>query len=83
MVSLQNVGAFFSALLVFPISERIGRKKTLQGACTIFCLGVTIQVCPTHSLVAFYIGRFIAGLGLGAATATAPIFNAEVYCLIR
>ncbi|CZT21299.1 related to quinate transport protein [Ramularia collo-cygni] len=77
MVSLQNVGAFLAALGIFPISERFGRKKTIQVACIVFILGVILQVIPSHSLVCFYIGRFVAGLGLGGATAVAPSYNAE------
>ncbi|CAK3830331.1 general substrate transporter [Lecanosticta acicola] len=77
MVSLQNVGAFLAALGVFPISERYGRKKTVQVAMAIFCTGVILQVVPSHSLVCFYIGRVVAGLGLGSATAVVPAYNAE------
>lgn len=77
MVSLQNVGAFLAALFIFPISERLGRKLTIQIACAVFCVGVILQVVPSHSLVCFYIGRFVAGLGLGSATAVAPCYNAE------
>ncbi|KAJ5555872.1 hypothetical protein N7461_004342 [Penicillium sp. DV-2018c] len=45
---------------------------------TVFCLGVILQVAPSHSLVCFYIGRFVAGLGLGAGTAVVPAYNAEM-----
>jgi MFS family permease len=78
MVSLQNAGAFIAALGVFPISERYGRKKTVIGACAVFCLGVLLQVIPSHSLVCFYIGRIISGLGLGASTSVVPSYNAEM-----
>jgi MFS family permease len=78
MVAIQNVGAFLSALFVFTISERFGRRKTLMAASTIFCVGVILQVVPSHSLACFYIGRFTAGLGLGSATAVAPGYNAEM-----
>lgn len=78
MVSLQNVGAFLAAISIFTISERYGRRKTLMIACTIFCTGVILQVVPSHSLACFYVGRFVAGLGLGSATATAPAYNAEM-----
>ncbi|KAJ5233116.1 hypothetical protein N7468_006072 [Penicillium chermesinum] len=78
MVSLQNVGAFFAALGIFPISERYGRKKTLQSALTLFCIGVVLQVVPSHSLVCFYIGRVVSGLGLGGATAVVPTYSAEM-----
>lgn len=78
MVSLQNVGAFLAAISIFFISEKLGRKKTITIACAIFCVGVILQVCPTHSLVAFYIGRFVAGIGLGSMTAVAPSYNVEM-----
>jgi MFS family permease len=77
MVSLQNVGAFIAALGIFPISERYGRKKTIQVACTVFVTGVILQTIPSHSLPCFYVGRFVAGLGLGGATAVVPSYNAE------
>ena len=78
MVSLQNVGAFLSAISIWYVSERLGRKKTITIACGVFITGVILQVCPTGSLVAFYIGRFVAGLGLGSMTAVAPGYNAEM-----
>lgn len=78
MVSLQNVGAFLAALFIFSISEKYGRKKTIVVSMTVFCIGVILQVVPSHSLVCFYIGRVVSGLGLGAATAVAPAYNAEM-----
>jgi MFS family permease len=45
---------------------------------SIFCVGVILQVVPSHSLVCFYIGRFVSGLGLGAGTAVVPSYNAEM-----
>lgn len=77
MVSLQNVGAFLAAVAIFPLSERYGRKSTIQSACLVFIAGVILQVVPSHSLVCFYMGRFVSGLGLGAATAVVPSYNAE------
>ena len=77
MVSLQNVGAFLSALCIFPVSERFGRRRTIQAACAVFCCGVLIQIVPSNALACFYVGRVVSGLGLGAATAIAPCYNAE------
>lgn len=78
MVSLQNAGAFLAAITCFPLSDRFGRKTTVQGAMTVFCAGVLLQVVPSGSLACFYIGRVIAGLGLGCGTAVVPAYNAEV-----
>lgn len=78
MVSLQNAGAFLAALGIFPVSDRLGRKKTVQISMVFFCIGVILQVVPSHSLACFYIGRVVSGLGLGAATAVVPGYNAEM-----
>ncbi|KAF2768739.1 general substrate transporter [Teratosphaeria nubilosa] len=78
MVSLQNVGAFLAALCIIPVSERWGRKKTVQVAMSVFCVGVVLQVVESGSLVCFYVGRVVSGLGLGAGTAVVPSFNAEM-----
>jgi MFS family permease len=63
---------------IFPLSERFGRKYTIQLAMLIFCIGVVLEVVPSHSLACFYIGRVISGLGLGSATAVVPAYSAEM-----
>ena len=78
MVSLQNAGAFIAAVCISFISERFGRKRTIMAACAVFCLGVILQVIPSHSLPCFYVGRVISGLGLGSATAVVPSYSAEM-----
>jgi MFS family permease len=78
MVSIQNIGAFLAALSISLVSARFGRKRTIMASCAVFILGVILQVIPSHALPCFYIGRFISGLGLGAATAVAPSYNAEM-----
>lgn len=78
MVSLQNVGAFIAALGISLISARFGRKRTIMASSALFVVGVILQVIPSHALPCFYIGRFVSGLGLGAATAVAPSYNAEM-----
>lgn len=78
MVSVQNAAAFLAAISIFPISDRLGRKPVIQSACAVFACGVILQVVPSHSLVCFYIGRIVSGLGLGAATAISPCYNAEM-----
>ena len=77
MVSLQNAAAFLSAVSCFPLSERFGRKRSIMAAMVLFWIGVILQVVPSHSLVCFYFGRIVAGLGLGCATTVVPTYNAE------
>ena len=77
-VSLQQAGAFVACFAVWPITHKIGRRKTLMISSFIFCIGAMIQTINTHSLAAFYVARIIAGIGLGSATVVVPMFSSEM-----
>lgn len=77
-VGLQQAGAFAACFVVWPITEKLGRKKTLMIASFIFCIGAIIETINTHSMAAFYVGRIVAGLGLGAASVVVPMFSSEM-----
>lgn len=78
MVSLQQLGAFVGCFLIWPITRRYGRRIPLSASAFVFVIGAMIQTINTHSLPAFYVGRVIAGLGLGAATVIVPMYSAEM-----
>ena len=65
-------------MVVYPITNKYGRKYTIIGSTVIFCIGVIIQVCPTKSLVAWYIGRIVAGIGMGGQSVVVPMYSAEM-----
>lgn len=44
----------------------------------VFCVGAIIETINTHSMAAFYVGRVVAGLGLGAATVVVPMYSSEM-----
>ncbi|KAI0198146.1 putative MFS quinate transporter [Astrocystis sublimbata] len=77
-VGLQQLGAFVACFLAWPLTDRLGRKKSLMLSAAVFSIGAIIQTINTHSLIAFYIARVVAGLGLGAATVVVPMFNSEM-----
>ena len=47
-------------------SDRFGRRGSILIWSAIFTIGVVIQTATTFSIVQLTIGRFIAGLGVGA-----------------
>ena len=77
-VGLQQAGAFVACLLIWPITNKLGRKKSLAISAFIFCVGALIETINTHSMAAFYVGRVVAGLGLGAATVVVPMYSSEM-----
>ncbi|KAH8923831.1 general substrate transporter [Atractiella rhizophila] len=76
-VSILQGGAFFGCLFISPVSARIGRRIPLVLASLIFIVGSALQTINSHSIDLFYVGRVIAGLGVGAATVILPIYTAE------
>ncbi|KAF1981895.1 MFS sugar transporter-like protein [Aulographum hederae CBS 113979] len=77
-VGLQQAGAFAACLVAWPISDKLGRRKALMISSFVFCVGALIETSNTHSLAAFYVGRVIAGLGLGAASTVTPVYISEM-----
>lgn len=77
-VGLQQLGAFVACFAVWPLTHRYGRKYTIVGCSFVFIIGAMIQTINTHSLPAFYVGRVIAGLGLGGASTIVPMMSSEM-----
>lgn len=53
-------------------SDRFGRRGSILIWAAIFTIGVAVQTGTTFSIVQITIGRFIAGLGVGALSGMAP-----------
>ncbi|TVY81797.1 Quinate permease [Lachnellula suecica] len=77
-VGLQQAGAFLACFIVWPLADKLGRKKTLMLASAVFIIGAIIETVNTHSMAAFYVGRVVAGVGLGAASVVVPMFSSEM-----
>ena len=77
-VGLQQEGAFVACLLVWPIADKLGCRKTLLISSMVFIIGAIIETINTHSMGAFYVGRVVAGLGLGSATVVVPMFSSDM-----
>jgi MFS family permease len=77
-VGLEQLGSFIAAALVYPITNRYGRKRCIIGSTALFVIGVVIQVINTRSLAAWYVGRIVAGLGMGGQSVVIPMYSAEM-----
>ncbi|KAJ4312567.1 hypothetical protein N0V94_007383 [Neodidymelliopsis sp. IMI 364377] len=78
IVSTFQAGCFFGALFAFPLAEKLGRKKTMIIASSVFLLGGTLMTAARGSLNMIYGGRAVAGLGIGASSMTVPVYIAEI-----
>jgi hypothetical protein len=77
-VSILQASAFFGCFFTMPIASKLGRLSGLILSALVFTVGTILQVMNAHTLGAFYAGRVIAGVGIGAATTLIPMFSAEM-----
>lgn len=77
IVSLLGAGTFFGALAQAPLSDRIGRQKSMIIWAVIFVVGAIIQTATETSVAQLCVGRFIAGLSVGALSGLCPLYLGE------
>ncbi|CAG7994705.1 unnamed protein product [Penicillium nalgiovense] len=78
IVSLVNLGAGVGALLSFVFNDRIGRKNSLRVYQLTYIIGSLISCFSSGNIGALYVGRIIAGLGIGALSVACPMAISEI-----
>lgn len=76
VTSVYDLGCFAGALLTLIVGEWLGRKRMLIVFTIIMTSGIMLQT-GAHSMNHLLWGRFIAGIGNGGNTATAPVWHVE------
>ncbi|KAK5166915.1 uncharacterized protein LTR77_007644 [Saxophila tyrrhenica] len=61
---------------VYGVGEKLGRKKMLIISTIVMTIGIILQTAA-HSMNDMVLGRFVAGIGNGGNTATAPVWHVE------
>jgi len=77
IVSTLQGGCFVGALVAYYIADRFGRRPSLVAAAATAAVGITIQAASSGHIAALFVGRFIAGLGVGAASMLTPLYVSE------
>jgi sugar porter (SP) family MFS transporter len=67
----------FGALIAAPIADWTGRKMSIIWWCGIFSVGIIVQIAATDEWYQVMMGRFVAGLGVGALSLLVPMYQAE------
>jgi AAHS family 4-hydroxybenzoate transporter-like MFS transporter len=70
------VGTVLGALLIAPLSDRLGRKSVLAACVLIFGL-CSLGTVTSTSVESLMVWRLVGGLGLGGATPIATALGAE------
>ncbi|KAF7163919.1 hypothetical protein CNMCM6106_000691 [Aspergillus hiratsukae] len=78
IVALLSIGTLMGALVAAPIADRIGRKWSISAWAMMICVGITVQISsPTGKWYQVALGRWVAGLGVGALSLLVPMYMAE------
>ncbi|TFK25914.1 sugar transporter [Coprinopsis marcescibilis] len=77
ITSLLSAGTFVGALAQAFTSDSLGRRGSILIWSGIFTVGVAVQTSTETSIVQMTLGRFIAGLGVGALSAIVPLYTGE------
>ncbi|KAH8725633.1 general substrate transporter [Phaeosphaeriaceae sp. PMI808] len=76
VVATFTIGALFGALSCSWVGDILGRRKVIFGAAFLTLIGEILQ-CTSFHLAQFVVGRFILGWGVGALSATVPVWQSE------
>lgn len=77
IVSTLQAGCFVGALFAVYIAEKIGRRWGLIAAAAVAIVGCVLQAGGSGVIAVMYVGRFLAGLGVGAASMVCPLYVSE------
>lgn len=65
VVSILFLGAFLGSFAAVPCVKYRGHRFALAIAAVVFIAGAIAQIATKHSLAALYVGRVLAGVGIG------------------
>jgi SP family sugar:H+ symporter-like MFS transporter len=77
IVALLSIGTLMGALIAAPVADRIGRKYSISGWTWMIAIGFIIQISSDRDWVQIMMGRWVAGLGVGALSLLVPMFQGE------
>jgi len=78
IVSLLSIGTLMGALIAGPVADLIGRKWSISAWCLMLHLGLIVQISSAQGKwYQIVIGRWIAGLGVGALSLLVPMYQSE------
>ena len=77
IVALLCAGTLVGCLITGWVCDRIGRRFTISGSAFFYIAGVIIEITSSTVWVQFAMGRFVAGLGIGALSTSVPMYQSE------
>ena len=77
IVAMLSIGTLFGALTGGPVADIIGRRYSITVWNVVFCIGNIVMITSERKWYQLMMGRFVAGLGVGALSLLVPMYMAE------
>ncbi|KIY65663.1 general substrate transporter [Cylindrobasidium torrendii FP15055 ss-10] len=77
ITSLLSAGTFIGSIGQAFTSDRYGRRGSILMWAAVFTVGTVIQTTTDVEIGQMVVGRFVAGLGVGATSAIVPLYSGE------
>ncbi|KAI9372179.1 putative MFS monosaccharide transporter [Aspergillus egyptiacus] len=77
IVGLLSIGTMIGSLVAAPIADRIGRKFSISFWSLIHIVGIIVQMATDDKWYQVAMGRWVAGLGVGALSSVVPMYQSE------
>ncbi|KAK6385665.1 hypothetical protein LTS17_001235 [Exophiala oligosperma] len=74
MVASYDLGCLLGAMLCFYFANLTGRRWTIAIGCAVLLVGAALQTA-SYSVAQFIVGRIVAGVGVGAVSATGIVIS--------
>lgn len=71
---MLSIGTLFGALIGGPFADIIGRRYSITFWNVIFCVGNIVQISSERKWYQIMMGRWVAGLGVGALSLLVPLY---------
>ncbi|KAF9878099.1 MFS quinate transporter [Colletotrichum karsti] len=78
IVAIATAGAVLGCLACVKLTERLGRRTTMQVFTVIYIAGILGQTFSSGSMAGLYVSRIISGVGIGATTVLPPVYISEI-----
>ncbi|CCH61702.1 hypothetical protein TBLA_0F01600 [Henningerozyma blattae CBS 6284] len=78
LVSIFNIGCAIGSVFLGKLGDLYGRRWGLIFGTSIFVVGVIIQIASVSKWFQYFIGRIIAGIGMGVIAVLSPMLISEV-----
>ncbi|KAF2150564.1 general substrate transporter [Myriangium duriaei CBS 260.36] len=77
IVGLLSIGTLLGAIVGAPIADKFGRRPSIVWWNIVFIVGVIVQITTNTHWYQIVIGRWVAGLGVGALSVLTPMYQSE------